>query len=143
MIVMNSTRLSDLTDTVNDIEENIRREGLIGLANTIKEMNSFSVLMKEKVNVINKLSTELKQGSDLASSVVTSNTEITEKVTGFGEEISVSRQQIMFTLIALIVVVVSILLVLSATIIGPLTKAIEISENISVGDLSSETYSKQ
>lgn len=130
--------IEDLTDTVTDIEATIRREGLVGLANTVNEMNAFGALMEEKVKLLNELSLELKEGSTLASQMVSGNTEISVQVTGFGEDISDSSQVIIILLIGVIIVVVLLILVISATIIGPLIKAIMVAENISKGDLSAK-----
>ena len=128
--------IEDLTDTVVDIEGTIRREGLVGLASTVKEMNDFSASLEQNVNLLRELSGELTLGSAMVSDVVQNNGTIAEQVVGFGHEISDTNSQLLTVLLIVILAVLLMLFLLAAAIIKPLTGAIEVAENISSGDLS-------
>lgn len=129
--------LEDLTDTIVDIEGTIRREGLVGLSNTVAQMNRFSQKLDDKVMQIRQLSDELQQGRAMAGNAVQSNNKINTQITGFGDQISTSSSSLIVLLLIVIAAVVVVLLLLTNTIVAPLSRASTVADNIAEGDLSS------
>lgn len=130
--------LEDVTDTVVDMEGTIRREGLVGLANTVEQMKTFSQNLDDKVLQIRQLSDELQQGRAMAGNAVQSNSKINTQVTGFGDLISNSSSTMIVLLLVVIAIVVIVLLLLTKTIVAPLNRASAVADSIAKGDLSSD-----
>lgn len=99
--------LEDLVSSMGDIKEVMRREALISLNATIKELDQFSSKLDKKVISTKSVSEELKLVKKLSKSVVTSNNEIQSLANDFNESIVLSRSFI--TLVLIITIFLAIL----------------------------------
>lgn len=83
--------LEDMSAEIGDIRETVRREALIGLASTVKEMDRFTEVLGQQVTAVEKLSTELNESRQLSSSVSAANKEIHEQSSRFASSIILTR----------------------------------------------------
>ena len=83
--------LEDVSDEIGNIQEIMRREALIGLASTVKEMDRFTKVIDQQVAAVGELSTELTTSRSLSSEVSAANQTIQEKSAKFENEIGVTR----------------------------------------------------
>ena len=130
--------LEDVNDAVGDIEETMRREGLISLSETVKKMNQFTADIGNQVDEVTLLSGGLGKVKVLSTDVVTANQEIRVLSEGFGEKIATSRNLIAGVLLATAIFTILASLVLTGTITRPLNRANQIARGIAEGDLNQE-----
>ncbi len=83
--------LEDVSDEIGNIQDIMRREALIGLASTVKELDRFTVVLSQQVAAVDTLSTELATSRQLSAEVSSANQAIQEKSAKFGDEIGTTR----------------------------------------------------
>ncbi len=83
--------LEDVSDEIGNIREIVRREALIGLTSTVKEMDRFTVVLDQQVTAVGALSNDLSTSRQLSGEVSIANQSIQEKSARFGQEISLTR----------------------------------------------------
>ncbi len=83
--------LEDVSDEIDNIQESVRREALIGLASTVKEMDRFTEVLGQQVGAVGELSGELNTSRDLSSEVSAANQAIQEQSVRFAGNISLTR----------------------------------------------------
>jgi len=91
--------LEDLVSSMGDIKEIMRREALISLNSTIKELDQFSSNLNKKVVATKSVSDQLRQVKTLSENVVGANNEIQSLAKDFNESIVLSRRFITIVLI--------------------------------------------
>jgi len=94
--------LEDLVSSMGDIKETMRREALISLNSTIKELDQFSSNLDKKVVATKSVSDQLRQVKTLSESVVGANNEIQSLAKDFNESIVLSRRFITIVLVTTI-----------------------------------------
>ncbi len=128
--------IEDIADSISDINEEMRREALISLTNTVKKMGDFSSGINHQVDRVKNLSTSLNQGSKLSADVATANQEIYSLSYEFDSKINSSRNIIVALLGGIIVLCLIATFLLARSITGPLLQALNVSRLIAKGDLS-------
>ncbi|MDJ0805645.1 MAG: methyl-accepting chemotaxis protein [Gammaproteobacteria bacterium] len=130
--------LEDVTDSLGDIEENIRREALVSLSQTVTRMNDFTSNIGGQIESIENLSSELHKVKELSSDAVRANQEIRHLSENFSGEIALSRNFIVGVLLLAVLVSIAGALLLSRSLIHPLRRANEIARGIAAGDLNQQ-----
>ncbi len=126
--------IEDVSDTVGDIEEIMRREALVSLSALVSKMKQFTENIGEQVNGIKQLSSDLGKVSQLSAEVVAANTEIQTLSDEFSGQISVSRNLIAIVLIGALILCVVGALLLTRTITLPLNHVSQALKNIAEGE---------
>ncbi|MCF6356128.1 MAG: methyl-accepting chemotaxis protein [Candidatus Polarisedimenticolaceae bacterium] len=127
--------LDDLTDTIGDIEESMRREALVSLGSTVDKMREFTQHIDTQVTEINQLSGELNHIKTLSSEVVSANQDIQSLAEGSSDEISLSQNIISMVLGILVLLSLGGVLLITGSITKPLNRAVEIAGAIANGKL--------
>ncbi|MCP4290289.1 MAG: hypothetical protein GY780_00465 [bacterium] len=83
--------MEDIVDEIGDIRETIRREALIGLASTVKEMDRFTEVLGEQVVSVKELSGELSTSRELSSEVSAASQSIQTQSSRFADDINLTR----------------------------------------------------
>lgn len=83
--------LEDVSDEIDNIRETVRREALIGLASTVKEMDRFTVVLDEQVSAVTVLSDALTTSRALSAEVSVANLDIQKQSAHFAGDISLTR----------------------------------------------------
>jgi methyl-accepting chemotaxis protein len=130
--------LEDVTATVGDINNSMRREVFVSLAATVAKMGEFTSNIGLQVDGIGALTTKLNEVKALGADVVTANQEIRNLAQAFSGRISLSRNAIGG--VALVAVVISLLgsWLLMRAITRPLNRANEIAKGIAQGNLEQD-----
>ncbi len=134
--------LDDLTDTIGDIEETMRREALVNLSATVDKMRAFTKHIDAQVIDINNLSGELDHAKALSSEVVSANQDIQSLAKGSSEEIGLSQNIISMVLGVLVLLSLGGVLLITGIITKPLNQAIEIAGAIANGKLDNDIDAK-
>ena len=126
--------LEDVTDSVGDIEEVMRREALVSLVNVVAKMKSFTENVNKQVIGINQLSQDLNNVNALSANIVVANKSINELSKDFEGQINLSKKSIF--LVLLITISISIIgsIVLIRTITKPLQNVSTALKDISEGE---------
>ena len=126
--------LEDVTDSVGDIEEVMRREALVSLVNVVAKMKSFTENVNKQVVGINQLSEDLNNVNALSANIVVANKSINELSKDFEGQINLSKKSIF--LVLLITISISIIgsIVLIRTITKPLQNVSTALKDISEGE---------
>lgn len=127
--------LDDLTDTIGDIEESMRREALVSLSSTVDKMRGFTQHIDTQVTEINQLSGELNHIKTLSSEVVSANQDIQSLAEGSSDEIGLSQNIISMVLGVLVLLSLGGVLLITGSITKPLNQAVEIAGAIANGKL--------
>jgi len=126
--------LQDMTDSIGDIEEIMRREALIGLSKTAKKMFEFTENISAQVDSINKLSSGLNKVDSLSSEVVTANQDIRALSGEFNQEIVVSRNLIVSLLVVVGLLVLGFSVLLAYSIAKRMDQAVNALNDIAQGE---------
>ena len=126
--------LEDVSDTVGDIEEMIRREALVSLTTTVGKMDGFTKNIGEQVEAIKFLSGELHKVNALSSEVVIANQRIQNLSEGFSEDIHFSRNIITTVMIIAVIFCLVGAVLISRSILKPLNGVIHALEDIADGE---------
>ncbi len=126
--------LEDVTDSVGDIEESMRREALVSLVNVVAKMKSFTANVNKQVDGINQLSQDLNTVNALSADIVVANKSINELSKDFEEEISLSKRSIFLVLSITVLICIVGSLVLIRTITKPLQNVSTALKDISEGE---------
>ncbi len=132
--------LEDIADEVDDIQEVVRREALIGLASTVKEMNRFSIVLTGQVDSIGVLSADLTESRALSQEVSEANGAIQALSQQFEQEIGLSRNLLSAVVFGLTVMVLVASFFFSLTITRPINQIIE---NLTTGSKKMTVSSSQ
>ncbi len=97
--------LEDLADTAGDLQEQVQREALIGLASTIKEMERFSADLDAEAAVVDNLAVALNNGTALSRAVAQASSAITVRAEAFLNSIGISRNQISAVVLGVMVLI--------------------------------------
>ncbi len=128
--------LEDITDTLGDIDEIIRREALVNLSRTVIKMKEFNTNIGTQVDSIKILAAELGKVREVSADRVKANQQIRTLSENFSGEISLSRNVITGFLLLAVLLSMAGALLLSRSIIRPLSRANEITRGIADGDLN-------
>ncbi len=126
--------LEDVSDTVGDIEEMIRREALVSLTTTVGQMDGFTKNIGEQVEAIKFLSGELHKVNALSSEVVIANQRIQNLSEGFSEDIHFSRNIITTVMIIAVIFCLVGAVLISRSILKPMNGVIHALEDIADGE---------
>ena len=126
--------LEDVTDSVGDIEESMRREALVSLVNVVAKMKSFTANVNKQVAGINQLSEDLNSVNALSADIVVANKSINVLSKDFEEEISLSKKSIFLVLLVTILICIIGSIVLIRTITKPLQNVSTALKDISEGE---------
>jgi hypothetical protein len=128
--------MEDLADEIGNIKEIVRRETLIGLASTVKEMDRFTEVLATQVEEVGVLSLELAASNALSADVNQANQVIRDKATGFGGEIRLSRNLFSLVVVLLMVAILVGSTLFARSITKPIKRAIQ-SLTLSSGQVTS------
>ncbi len=128
--------VQDVTDSVGDIEETMRREALVSVTRTVTKMQEFTRSLEVQVAGVRELATELGKVKELSTGVVSANQDIRNLSEAFSGEIGVSRNLIVGVLLVAVVICLAGALLLTRAITRPLNRANEIARGIADGDLN-------
>ncbi|MCU7834729.1 MAG: HAMP domain-containing protein [gamma proteobacterium symbiont of Taylorina sp.] len=126
--------LQDMTDSMGDIEEIMRREALIGLSETVQKLVEFTDNISGEVTNIKKLSTSLNKVETLSTEVVSANQSINELSGDFKEKIVVSRNLIISLLIIVGVIAMGFSIMLAFSISRRLDESVNALNDIAEGE---------
>ncbi len=125
--------LEDIVSSMGDIKEITRREALISLNATIKDMEQFTTRLDENVQSTKSVSAELNQVKGLSESVVIANAEIQSLADDFNKSIVLSRSFITLVLVVTIVLAILFSYGIAHLITTRLKEAIEALFDIAEG----------
>ncbi len=128
--------VEDVTSSVGDIEETMRREALVSVSRTVQKMKEFTDSLGTQVQGVKDLAGELGKVKALSADVVSANQEIRGLSEAFSGEIGVSRNLIVGVLLVAVVLSLSGALLLTRAITRPLNRANQIARGIADGDLN-------
>jgi len=126
--------LEDLVSSMGDIKEIMRREALISLNSTIKELDQFSSNLNKKVVATKSVSDQLRQVKTLSENVVGANNEIQSLAKDFNESIVLSRRFITIVLIITIFLAIIFSYGIAHLITARLKEAIDTLFDIAEGE---------
>jgi len=126
--------LEDVTDSVGDIEEVMRRETLVSLVNVVAKMKSFTDNVNKQVTGINQLSEDLNKVNTLSTDVAVANKSINELSQDFEGEIRLSKNSMFLVLLVTIFICIIGSVLLIRTITKPLKNVSIALKNISEGE---------
>ena len=121
--------LEDLADTVGDIKEQVRRETLIGLASSIKEMNRFAVDLNTEVAAVEALTASLNKGTAISQEVSVASGAIQEQASTFRSTIGVSRNLVSSLVLVAMALILGGSVLFANSITTPINKVIEGLQN--------------
>lgn len=126
--------LEDVVSTMGDIKELMRREALISVNSTIKQMDQFNNTVQTTSKSLQQTSGALEKVADLSQSVVKANQEIVGLTDEFEKSINLSSRFITALIVAGTVLALLISLGISHLISGPLTVAVNRLFDIAEGE---------
>lgn len=126
--------MEDVTDSVGDIEEIMRREALVSLSDLVNKMNEFTVNINQQVNAISTLSASIDDINKLSTGVLNANTDIETLSSNFNQQIGLSRNVIVLVLIITILISCIGALLLIRLILKPLNNVSQALKEIAEGD---------
>jgi len=126
--------LEDVVSTMGDIKELMRREALISVNSTIKQMDQFNNTVQTTSTSLQQTSGALEKVADLSQSVVKANQEIVGLTDEFEKSINLSSRFITALIVAGTVLALLISLGISHLISGPLTVAVNRLFDIAEGE---------
>jgi len=126
--------LQDMTDSIGDIEEIMRREALIGLNRTAKKLFEFTDSIGSQVNSINKLSVDLNKVDGLSNEVVKANQDIHKLSNDFNTDITVSRNLIVGLLVIIGIFALGFSMLLARSIAKRMDQAVNALNDIAEGE---------
>lgn len=130
--------VEDVTDTISDLEESIRREGLVSLAQTVKQMSAFTKALNSEAEETVKLSQYLNEAKALSEQMLAASSQINNQSNSFGSSIALARNLMIVVLLLILAVVFLSVKLLSRSITEPLDDAIGVANKIADGDLSND-----
>ncbi len=128
--------LETVADDIGDMQERMKREALVGLDRSVKDLEQFTVDIAEISNKVQALTGDLNSSKVLSSDVKKINTGIQQMSLGFKTTISQNRN--VLAVVILIFAGFSIMfgLVFAKTITAPLSKAVDFAMVIAKGDFT-------
>jgi len=116
--------LEDLADTAGDLQEQVQREALIGLAATIQEMESFSAALGRDAVVVDSLAVALAGGTDLSRAVSTASAAIRDRAKTFRDRITVSRNLVSVVVCGVMLLIIGGSILFARSITRPINTVI-------------------
>ena len=127
--------MEDLVDELGDIQDSLKREALVGLAESVRSMDNFTSRINHSAKVNEKLVAELQAGTDNSRLSSQAAEEISDLSESFGQSFA-GKQNLLTALIFLAVVfTMGMGMIIIRTFTTPLEKAVEIAEGIADGNL--------
>lgn len=126
--------IEDVTDSVANIEEIMRREALVSLGSMVAKMEQFTENIGRQAEGVNKLASELGQVSQLSAEVVGANTNIQTLSEDFSGKIKLSRNIIAIVLICAVVLCIVGAMYLIRAITRPLNDVSAALKDIAEGE---------
>ncbi len=126
--------LEDVSDSIGDIEEVMRREALVSLVNVVAKMKNFTENVNKQVLGINQLSEDLNNVNAFSADVVIANQSINELSQNFESEIRLSKNSIFLVLLITISISIFGSFILVRTITKPLQNVSIALKDISEGE---------
>jgi len=117
--------LEDLADSVGDVKEQVRRETLIGLAASIKEMNRFAADLNSEVAAVEDLSVRLSDGTALSQEVSVASGAIRDQANTFRSTIGISRNLVSSLVLIVMGLILGGSILFAKSITTPINKVIE------------------
>ncbi|MCB1185238.1 hypothetical protein KDM41_17595 [bacterium] len=116
--------LEDISDEVGDIQERVRREALVGLGATVREMESFSSVLGTEADGLESVATALAASRDQAGRVSTANSRIATLSQGFLGQIGSSRNIVSAVVGAAMVLILAGSFLFALSLTRPITAVI-------------------
>ncbi len=130
--------LETIADDVVDLQENMRREALVGIMASVKDMNRFTKDLSAEAAAIKDLSAQLNQGKKSSQIISEDSTAIKSQSEVF--RIELARNQKLLSVILVFLSVISLIssLLLIRMITHPILQAIDITKAVATGDFDRE-----
>lgn len=128
--------LETVADDIGDMQERMKREALIGLDRSVKDLQQFTVDIVVISNKVQQLTGELDVGKTLSNDIKKINTGIQQQSLGFKTSISKNRNILALVIVIFAVSALVISFVFARSITTPLGKAVGFAKTIADGDFS-------
>ncbi len=130
--------LETIADDIGDIQEQMKREGLIGLDRSVKTMQQFSGQLATIAEQVGTLSQQLASSNELSKGTSAVVKDIQTLSTGFQSNITTDRNTV--ALIIMICAIISFVtsFILAKKLTTPLRHAVDFAKIIAKGDFSQE-----
>ncbi len=130
--------LETIADDVVDLQENMKREALVGIMASVKDMNRFTKTLSVEASAIKELSAQLNQGKKSSQIISEDSSAIKSLSEAF--RIELSRNQKLLSVILVFLSVISLIssLALIRMITRPILQAIDITKAVATGDFDRE-----
>ena len=124
-----------LADDVTDVQETVRKEALVGLANASETVDGSAQSLGAEITAIEALSVSLGEAASKSQLALSSSEEIAGASAGFQVEIAEVQRKVVQILAALAVAAVLAMLAFIRSLTTSLRAANEVAEGITAGDL--------
>ena len=126
--------LQEIDDEICDIEERTRREAVINLVESSKNIAMFSQQIKEQAGRVSQLNSETAKQLSLAEQASEFSHQITDEVAVSLDEIIIEETLIISALVVLVVLMVLSAGLMIKVVIYPISHTVELMEDIAQGE---------
>ena len=130
--------LETVADDIGDIQEQMKREALVGLDSSVQTMHQFSLQIDAITKKVHILSSQLASANDLSQEISTEVTRIQTLSTGFQSDITKNRNTIAIIILASVIITFLSSFIMAKKFTTPLVQAVEFAKLISKGNFSRE-----
>ena len=130
--------LETVADDIGDIQEQMKREALVGLESSVQTMQKFSTQIQTIATNVDDLSKKLASANALSQDASTVVSGIQTLSTGFQSDITKNRNTVAVIIIISVIVIFLASLFLANKLTTPLRRAVDFAGLIAKGDFSKE-----
>jgi methyl-accepting chemotaxis protein len=128
--------LETVADDIGDIQEQMKREALIGLDDSVQTMQQFSTQIAAIATKVDQLSKQLTTANTLSGEASSVVSEIQTLSTGFQADITTNRNTVAVVIVISVLVTFITSIVIAKKLTAPLGEAVELAKLIARGDFS-------
>lgn len=130
--------LETVADDIGDIQEQMKREALVGLDSSVQTMQEFAGQIEAIAREVAALSTQLNTAQELSTDASSEVKDIQHLSTGFQADITSNRNTVAIIILASVVISFITSIVIAKKLTTPLGQAVHFAGIIARGDFSKE-----
>lgn len=126
--------LEEVSDEIGDISERLRREALINIVDSSKNMDNFSVQISQQASKVSELDVFLRQQVEVSQSTMDTNAEIKQLATEASGEVQWQQKLFVSALVILALLSMAAAFLIVRAVIHPINKTVHLMQDIADGD---------
>jgi len=126
--------LEEVSDEIGDISERIRREALINIVDSSKNMDNFSAQISQQASKVSELDVFLRQQVEVSQSTLDTSAEIKQLATQASGEVQWQQKLFVSALVILALLSMAAAFLIVRAVIHPINKTVHLMQDIADGD---------